>query len=92
MERRWFGRGPVATLGRFHQPADAGPFAGAAARPPNLEYGAVRRFPMRCEVAWSGEAGLPHGRTWCGLRTMFRTARSSEALQASGTVWDRNPG
>jgi hypothetical protein len=26
-----------------------------------LEYGAVRRFPMRWEVAWGGEGGLPHG-------------------------------
>jgi hypothetical protein len=49
---------------RFHQPADAGPFAWEAAAPPNLEYGAVRRFPMRCEVAWDGEVGLPHSRTW----------------------------
>jgi hypothetical protein len=69
VERRWFGRGPVATLGRLHQPADAGPFAWGAAAPPNLEYGAVRRFPMRWEVAWGGEAGLPHGTTWVGLRT-----------------------
>jgi hypothetical protein len=28
-----------------------------------LEYGAVRRFPMRFEIAWGGEVGLPHGRT-----------------------------
>jgi hypothetical protein len=85
---------------RFHQPADAGPFAWGAAAPPNLEYGVVRRFPMRWEVAWGGEAGLPHGTTWFGLRTMFRAARSSEALQASGlwragtpgSRWRGNPG
>jgi hypothetical protein len=27
----------------------------------NLEYGAVRRFPMRGEAAWHGQPGLPHG-------------------------------
>jgi hypothetical protein len=30
----------------------------------NLEYGAVRRFPMRREAAWRGQPGLPHGTTW----------------------------
>ena len=34
-----------------------------------MEYGAVRRFPMRCEVARGGEVGLPHGGTWRGVRT-----------------------
>jgi len=32
---------------------------------PNLEYGVVRRFPMRREVGRGGEPGLPHGTT-CG--------------------------
>jgi hypothetical protein len=32
----------------------------------NLEYGAIRRLPMRSEVAWRGEPGLPHGTMWRG--------------------------
>ncbi len=32
---------------------------------PSLEYGAVRRFPMRAEVASSDQPGLPQGTTWC---------------------------
>jgi len=33
---------------------------------PNLEYGAVRRFPMRSEGSWIGQPGLPHGTTQGG--------------------------
>ena len=33
---------------------------------PNLEYGVVRRLPMRREVARWGADGLPHGAAWGG--------------------------
>jgi hypothetical protein len=67
---------------RFHHPADARPAAekgerrkwrgeflgdvGGAAGPPNLEYGAFRRFPMRWEsgVDWRAQAPTRHDLRW----------------------------
>jgi hypothetical protein len=44
----------------------------------NLEYGAVRRLPMRWEAAWVGHAGLPRSTRW-------RVTVRNEAGQSGGS-------
>jgi hypothetical protein len=57
----------------------------------HLEYGAVRRFPMRFEDAWSGDGGLPHGRTSRGLRTSVSRGTLKRSLTGFRNRLGRGP-
>ncbi len=64
-----------AAFGRFHQPADAEPFACEAAAPPNLEYGAATVFSC---------GGRSRGVVGTGSRTGRRGANSCQRVMSAG--------
>jgi hypothetical protein len=69
----------------------------------DLEYGAVRRFPMRSAAAWGGDCGFPHGRAlprgvvqpgraaWgaVSLASRPRVARLHQPADAGPFAWTR---
>ncbi len=70
------GREAYAT-GRMHRPLSMGRKQRARINQTN-EYGTVRRLPMRSEVAWRGDNGLPHS-------TTGRVTLRNEAGQSGGS-------